>query len=188
MQTIVFIDGQNLYHLAKNIWNPHYRNTHYHYPSYDVEKVAQTLVAQVPGGILAEIRFYTGVPHPTADPPWHRFWTNKLRQMRSRGITVYRGRINSGGQEKGVDVSLAVDLVRLTYEQAYDAAVIVSQDSDFGPAVYLAKQIGAAQGRSLSFDSWFPCDGGPARGVPGTKWQYIDRATYDSWVDPRNYR
>ena len=30
---------------------------------------------------------------------------------------VYLGRVNSSGQEKGVDVSLALDLVQATYEQ-----------------------------------------------------------------------
>ena len=45
------------------------------------------------------------------------------------------------GREKGVDVSLAVDLVRATYERRYEAATLVSQDSDFGPAVRLAKEI-----------------------------------------------
>jgi len=90
--------------------------------------------------------------------------------MQSLGVTVYRGRVNPGGQEKGVDVSLSVDLVRLTYEQAYDAAIIVSQDWDFGPAVRLAKQIATTQHRNLSFDSCFPYDGsyGSNRGVPGT--------------------
>lgn len=190
LQTIVFIDGQNLYHLAKNSWAPP-GSSHYTYPSYDVEKVAQTLVARVPGRILAETRFYTGVPNASADHFWHGFWTNKLRRMRTLGITVYSGRINSSGQEKGVDVSLAVDLVRLTYEQAYDVAIIVSQDWDFGPAVQLAKHIASDQGRTLSFDSCFPYEqglSGSRRGVPGTNWVHIDQTTFDSWLDPRDYR
>ena len=63
---------------------------------------------------------------------------------------VYRGRVSSGGQEKGVDVSLAVDLVQATYEQRYEVAIIVSQDADFGPAVLLAKNIARTQGRNWS--------------------------------------
>lgn len=189
LQTIVFIDGQNLFHLAKNSWE-HTGSSHYAYPSYDVEKVAQTLVNRVPGRVLAEIRFYTGVKNARQSYFWHGFWTNKLRRMQSRGITIYRGRVNPSGQEKGVDVSLAVDLVRLTYEQAYDAAIIVSQDWDFGPAVQLAREIAKAQGRTLSIDSCFPYDGsyGSNRGIPGTDWVHIDQTTFDSWLDPRDYR
>ena len=111
--------------------------------------------------------------------------------MRSRGIVVYAGRINQSGQEKGVDVSLAIDLIRLTYEQQYDVAILVSQDWDFGPAVKLARQIGASEGRGLSFESWFPYEPGGSRskrGVPSTTWGHIDRPTYDSWNDPRDFR
>ena len=35
---------------------------------------------------------------------------------------VYRGRVNAGGQEKGVDVSLALDLVRATYDRQFEVA------------------------------------------------------------------
>ena len=190
LRTIIFIDGQNLYHLSKNLWNSP-GSIKYTYPNYDVEKLAQTLVSRVPGGTLAQIRFYTGMPTASVNPFWHKFWTNKLRPMRNRGVIVYVGRVNQGLQEKGVDVSLAIDLVRLTYEEAYDVAWIVSQDSDFGPAVTLAKRIGAVQGRTLSFESCFPYEVGrsrSARGVPGTIWHHIDRPTYDSWFDPRDYR
>ena len=144
------------------------------------------------GGLgLTQVRFYTGVPDFNVKPFWHGFWTNKLRYLRSRGVEVYAGRVNQSGQEKGVDVSLAIDLVRLTYEQEYDVAIIVSQDWDFGPAVKLAKQISTSQGRALSFESCFPYDIGYAiskRGIPGTTWMHINQSTYDSWHDSRDYR
>ena len=190
LRATVLVDGQNLYHLAKNTWAST-GSSQYTYPSYDVEKLAQGLVSEVPDRILSQVRFYTGVPDSKLDPHWHNFWTNKLRYMRSRGVVVYAGRISHSGQEKGVDVSLAIDLVRLTYEQQYDVAIIVSQDWDFGPAVRLARQIGASQNRVLSFESWFPHEpgrGGSRRGIPGTTWGHIDRMTYDSWYDPRDYR
>ena len=191
-RTIVLIDGQNLYHLARKAWASG-TNSPYTYPSYDVEKLADALVTRIPGRSLEEIRFYTGVPNQRSGPRqlfWHKFWSNKIRYLRSRGVYVYRGRVNTGGQEKGVDVSLALDLVRATYDQLYEAAIIVSQDSDFGPAVGLAKEIARAQGRWLTFESAFPF--GPRshspRGVPGTKWNHIDQTTYDNCLDPRDYR
>ncbi len=147
----------------------------------------------MPGRALAETRFYTGVPDPAAGPAqrfWHGFWSNKMRHLRSQGIHIYRGRVSTGGQEKGVDVSLAIDLVQATYEQRYEAAIIVSQDSDFGPAVRLAKQIARAQDRRLVFESCFPVGpGSPSwRGIRGTTWVRIDKATYDACRDPREYR
>lgn len=93
------------------------------------------------------------------------------------------------GQEKGVDVSLSLDLVRATYEQQYDVAILVSQDSDFGPAVKLAKEIARFQNRSPIFESAFPIiPGRSRRGVPGTTWVPITQQTYDACYDPRDYR
>ena len=89
-----------------------------------------------------------------------------------------------------MDVSLALELVRATYDQSYEAAIIVSQDWDFGPAVRLAKEIARAKHRRLMFDSCFPLGPGShsRRGVPGTTWVPIGQATYDSCRDLRDYR
>ena len=187
MRTIVLVDGQNLYHLAKAAWGP---GGNYDWPSYDVDKLARTLVGLQSGRTLQEIRFYTGVPDQRASALWNAFWRNKTAYLRRQGISVYLGTISAGGQEKGVDVSLALDLVQATHDQAYDAAIIVSQDADFGPAVGLAKRVAHSQNRQLIFESAFPYAAGKVapRGVPGTTWVRIDQAIYDSCFDPRNYR
>ena len=110
--------------------------------------------------------------------------------MANQGILIYRGRINRGGQEKGVDVGLALDVVHCTYENNYDCGIIVSQDWDFGPAVSLAKTIARDQSRTLNFESAFPFDNDNTspRGIPGTVWVHIDKSLYDSCYDPRDYR
>ncbi len=163
------------------------------WPSYDVEKLAHMLASRVAGRILSETRFYTGVPDQKSGPSgqfWHGFWSNKLRRLKSRGIYSYRGRVSAGRQEKGVDVSLALDLIHATYEQRYDAAIIVSQDWDFGPAVRLARQIAQAQMRTPVYESAFPVGPGSFsdRGIPGTTWAPIDKSTYDACIDPVDYR
>lgn len=195
MRTIVFIDGQNLFHLAKKAWASKRDRTTFQYswPSYDVEKLASALTAMSPDRRLVEIRFYTGVPDPWHGPSqsyWHGFWKNKLRFLRRRGVIVYRGRVSAAGQEKGSDVSLAIDLVKATYESDFDCAIIVSQDWDFGPAARLAKQIATNHRRRIEIESAFPVGPGSSsrRGVPGTKWVHINRSTYDACFDPRDYR
>ena len=190
MRVIVFIDGQNLFHLAKSAWRALGSvAAPYTWPSYDVEKLASALASRSEGRRLAEIRFYTGVPDAGKEP-WHGFWSNKIRRMKGRGIYVYAGRVSAGGQEKGVDVSLALDLVEATYEQRYEVAIIVSQDWDFGPAVQFAKRIAQSQGRRLAFESAFPVGQGSSsrRGIPGTTWVSISKATYDACLDLRDYR
>ena len=196
LKTIVFFDGQNIYHLAKNLWSSSHigSNNPYSYPSYDVELLAHFLVNQVPNRILKQIRFYTGVPNPNFSGKhkfWYTFWNSKSAYLKSRGIYIYRGRINEGGQEKGVDVNLAIDLIELTYDKQYDVAIIVSQDWDFGGAVKMAKRIAKSQGRMLTFASAFPYSptkSKTSRGVPGTSWIQILKSDYDSCIDSRDYR
>ena len=98
MRTLVLIDGQNLYHLAKAAWGP---GGNYDWPSYDVDKLARALVALQPGRTLQEIRFYTGVPRQEVNAFWNAFWRNKIARLTRQGIVVYMGSVNAGGAEKG---------------------------------------------------------------------------------------
>ena len=88
-----------------------------------------------------------------------------------------------------MDVSMALDLMPATYEQGYEVAIIVGQDSDFRPAVRLARVIAQAQSRTLVFESAFPAGPGSVsgRGVPRTAWVRIDQAVYDTCRDLRKY-
>ena len=56
--------------------------------------------------------------------------------------------------------------------------------------VKLAKEIAKAQKRYLYFESAFVVGGNATydRGVPGTFWSPIDKATYDACLDPTDYR
>ena len=148
MRTVVLFDGQNLYHGVRAAWapNPPVPGSPYGYPSYDVEKLAAALVNRVPGRVLHRIRFYTGVHSAQQHAFWHGFWNNKLRYLRSRGIDVYRGRVNPGGQEKGVDVSLAIHLIQMTYHDDYDAAVVSRKVSPRGFSKGFPHPWGAAVG------------------------------------------
>ena len=189
MRTLVLFDGQNLYRLAMRAYGP---GPPYSWPSYDVVKLAQRLVARVPGRTLTEVRFYTGVPSHSQDAFWHKFWNNKLRALQRQEVYVYRGRLTSSGekvQEKGVDVSLAIDLVQATHQQNYDVAIVVSQDSDLTPAVELAKKVAQDQTRTVDFESAIPrVPGRRLFGITGTTWIPIDKTTYDKCLDPTDYR
>ena len=100
-----------------------------------------------------------------------------------------RARSTGAARKKALTSAWALDLVQATHERRYDVAIIVSQDSDFSPAVSLAKQIAASQNRTLTFASAFPVGpGSPSRrGIHGTNWVRIDQAMY-ACLDPRDYR
>ena len=188
LNTIVFFDGQNIYRGALAAWRTAASDTYkYTWPSYDVKKLATTLAYKTTGRIITQIRFYTGVPTSYQDSSWNSFWVGKLKYLESHGVEVYKGKISSYNHEKGVDVKLAIDLIRLTYEKRYEAAIILSQDRDFEPAVHLAKEIARDQKRQLVFESHFIV-GNSDRGIPGTSWKPIDKTTYDACYDPQDYR
>ncbi|MGA3284032.1 MAG: NYN domain-containing protein [Verrucomicrobiota bacterium] len=197
-RTVAFIDGQNLFYAARNAFG-------HTYPNYDVSALA-TAICQKQNWSLAQVRFYTGLPDAADDPVWNHFWTAKLAQMGRQGVHVfsralrYRNqtvRLPDGqthtflvGQEKGVDVRLALDIVSLAYQKAYDVALIFSQDQDLSEVADEIRPIAKQQIRWIRIACAFPSSPASAnrRGINGTDWIKIDRATYDACLDPRDYR
>lgn len=197
-RAIVFIDGQNLFYAVKDAFG-------YGYPNYDVTALAQRLCADR-GWTLAQVRFYTGVPDVSDKPFWNHFWTHKLARMGREGVHVfsrplrYRNQtvtLPDGtehtvlvGQEKGVDVRLALDLVRLASDRHYDVALILSQDQDLTEAVDDVKLLARQHGRWIRLACAFPFS--PTlrnrRGINKTDWIRIDRKLYDACIDKRDYR
>jgi hypothetical protein len=94
------------------------------------------------------------------------------------------------GQEKGVDIRIALDMVRMAHQKAYDVALLFSQDQDLTEAVDEVKVIAREQKRWIKVVSSFPVS--PTyrnrRGIDKTDWVPIDRSTYDACLDPNDYR
>ncbi len=116
------------------------------------------------------------------------------RNLRYRNQTV---RLSDGtsttvlvGQEKGIDVRLALDVVRLAREDAYDVAVLFSQDQDLTEVADEIRAISIVQQRWIKVACAYPVS--PAydnsRGVNKTDWEKFDRALYDGCIDPTDYR
>lgn len=197
-RAVVFIDGQNLYHSARHAFG-------YTHPNYDVQALADA-VCRPRGWRVSETRFYTGVPTAAADPFWHAFWSAKTVVMGKQGVVVFtrplhylghRLQLPDGscstvmiGEEKGIDVRDAVDVIRLAYTRTFDVAVVFSQDQDLSEVATEIRVIAAEQGRWIKIASAFPCGTSAhrARGIAKTDWIRIDRATYDACLDRRDYR
>jgi uncharacterized LabA/DUF88 family protein len=197
-RTIAFIDGQNLFHNARAAFG-------YTYPNYDVQRLARA-VCSARGWTLAGVQFYTGIPSAADDAFWHGFWSNKLATMGRRGVVVYsrplvyrRKTIDIPGfgphnfltgEEKGIDVRLALDALDAAHRDQFDVALIFSQDQDLSELASLIRLVAGFQDRWIKMASAFPQ--GPAaanrRGINRTDWCPIDRAMYDACIDPRDYR
>lgn len=198
LRAVVFIDGQNLYHAARETFGVSH-------PNYDVMRLAHAVCKQA-GCLLTEARFYTGFPDAHDDARWHRFWTKKLLAISRQGVKVfsrslrYRDHvvhIGDGvtmtkriGEEKGIDVRIAIDLIRLAHRHRYDVAIVLSQDQDLSEVADEIRQIAYEQRRWLKMISAFPHRTGAPneRGINKTDWLKIDEATYSDCIDPHDYR
>lgn len=189
---IVFVDGQNLFHGAQSAFGQKS-------PTYDVRALAQELAGQQ-GEVLTQARFYSGVPSRHDNQYWHDFWASKLLQMSRSKVEIFTRELRyrtvtmkTDGtahtarvpQEKGVDIRIALDLLRLTTQKAYDTAIIVSQDQDFSEVAGDVKAIAREQGRRIRLVSAYPSGGEHLnkRGINGMDWLPITWDTYRKCLD-----
>ncbi len=94
------------------------------------------------------------------------------------------------GEEKGIDVRIALDMVRLTYHNAFDVGIVFSQDQDLSEAVSEVREIARDQKRPVEMFCAFPISGTTTNRNPirGTTVLEIDRAFYDACLDKSNYQ
>ena len=137
---------------------------------------------------------------------WHHFWSAKLAVMGTRNITAFTRplkyttqtfTLKDGstqtvriGREKGIDVRIALDVVRLAFQGDFDVGLILSQDQDLSEAADEVRTISKRHRRWIQIASAYPV--GPTylnkRGINGTKWVQINKALYDTCIDPNDYR
>ena len=193
-----FIDGQNLFHGIKEAFG-------YRYPNYDVRKLSRSVCEKQGWGEPVSIHFYTGVHEKEKSPQWNGFWRRKLDEMKKDGVSVFsRPLVYSRivhdpegssqpefiGREKGIDVRLALDVIREVSEDTCNIAVIFSQDQDLSEVAKDVRSIARREKRWIKIASAFPfsTECGNARGINYTDWIKIDKKTYDKCIDPKDYR
>ena len=94
------------------------------------------------------------------------------------------------GEEKGIDVRIAIDVIRMAHHKDYEVALIFSQDQDLSEVAKEIRTISQEQDRWIKVASAFPLSPTTLnrRGINKTDWIGIDRATYDACLDKRDYR
>jgi uncharacterized LabA/DUF88 family protein len=196
-RAVVFIDGQNLTKSAERAFG------HKH-PLFDPFKLG-AFVCHQRACRLEDILFYSGIPPIDREPFWHHFWSKKKTQMQRRGVVcktrpvnyrVHVEKLDDGtfnrrtiAEEKGIDVSIAVDLISLAYQNKYDMAIVFSQDQDLCPAVEEVKRIAKSQSRWIKVVSAFPVsDRSENRlGIRDTDWFQIEELEYNQCLDHYDY-
>jgi len=198
-RAFVFIDGQNLYHAIKEAFG-------YNYPNYSIKLLSEQICLSH-GWKLSGMHFYTGIPDPQDDSRWHNFWSKKLSHMGRLGVEVFSRSLRYHnkdfrcpvcnntyaslvGHEKGIDVRIALDVIRFAHEKLYDVVIIFSQDQDLIEVASEIRKIAVEQKRWIRIASAFPIS--PTydnkRGIDKTDWIKIDKKTYDTCIDLTDYR
>jgi uncharacterized LabA/DUF88 family protein len=198
VRAVSFFDGQNLFHSAKQAFG-------YPFPNYDPVALTSA-VCEKHGWQVQGVRFYTGMPDAADNAFWNHFWTAKGAQMGRDGAYVctrplrYRNkqvRLPDGsihtfldGDEKGIDVRIALDVIQLAHRGEFDVALLFCRDQDLSEVASEIRLIAADKKRWIKVASAFPYS--PAvkhwRGIDKTDWIRLDRTTYDACIDKRDYR
>lgn len=141
-RVMVFMDYQNVHNWARKKFH-----------GYDADPAAGHVFPQKVGELLvsrrnrpsklAEVRVYRGRPSPTKQAGAARANDRQTSDWQlSPKTTVIRRNVQyppgwptQKAAEKGIDVAIAVDMIRLAMSGAYDAAILFSSDNDLMPAV-----------------------------------------------------
>ena len=182
----IFFDLQNLYLSVKSAWK-------INYPNFDPVALSRLIVGRYPDWRLAGIHLYTGVHTYDRNPFWHSFWNNKLAAHKAQDTRVdtfttplhYN---NGTPSEKGVDIRIALDLVRTARLGRCDVAVLFSRDTDFAEVGKEIRAIAHEKQRWIKIASVMPDHPDLKRGIDGTDWIRLSKEEYDRCIDANDYR
>lgn len=158
-KVVAFVDYQNVHFSALNMFAP--LGARPEDFLIDPLKLAQLVVdRRAPGGELHQVRVYRGRPNPRKEP---RLTSATDRQAMSwatgHGVVpqvIMKRRAlwypHDFGEptcyekprEKGIDVSLAIDVVRMAIGKEYEVGIIFSRDTDLLPAIETVFEFKAA--------------------------------------------
>lgn len=141
-RVIVFVDYQNVHGWARRQFHP--VGAHPAEGHIDPLKLAQSLVdARRRPSELTEVRVYRGRPLPVHQPQAAAANDRQTSDWeRNAKVTVIRRPLRyppdwptTPATEKGIDVAIAVDMIRMAMAGECDAVILMSADTDLLPAI-----------------------------------------------------
>ena len=108
-------------------------------------------------------------------------FTRRLQYL-NRSVTLPDGTRHTIrlGEEKGVDVRIALDTLRLAHRRSYDVAILFRQDQDLSEVAKEIRLVAREQDRWIKLACAFPLSAASRyrRGVDATDWIRIDRTLW----------
>ncbi len=140
-RVIIFIDGSNIYHILKDLF-PDKKPNDFNFDNFikyltGKRKLVRTYYYNAPldrkkdkESYIKQQRFFDKIQRIQN----FTFVLCRMQKRKVDGKTIY--------EVKEDDIHLAVDMVKLAYNNAYDTAILVSSDGDFVPAIQAIKEKG----------------------------------------------
>ena len=137
-RAFVFIDGSNFYFKLKILTSK--LNEKYSLINFNFREFAEYLIGN---DKLIAVRYYIGAvkrqPNNQKSEKMYADQQRLLRRLQKQDINITLGQLirhpDKTYHEKGVDVRLAVEMIRFARENKYDIAYLVSSDTDLVAAV-----------------------------------------------------
>jgi len=136
-RVMIFIDGSNLYHNLRR---------------FNIKTKFEQIIKKVETKReVINIFYYTALLDKSIDEKRyneHKRFLDKIKKISNFHIVLCNLRkviLLDGSVDftiKGDDVYLATDLIKGSYENLYDVAIIISGDADFIPAINLVRKNG----------------------------------------------
>lgn len=136
-KAIIFIDGSNFYYRLKYVIKD---KTNVSLLDFDYAKFGQWLCKDFE---VIEIRYYIGaVRRKNHNQKSEQLYNNQqrlFRKLQKQNIQIVLGQLiqhpDKTYHEKGVDVRLAVEMIKFALQDKFDTAFLISSDTDLVPAV-----------------------------------------------------
>lgn len=160
-RVLIFIDGNNFYYKLRDITSE--KKDIVKLLDFDYREFAKNLIKE---NELIEIRYYVGAikrQNGSNKEKSEKLYANQqklIAKLQQQNIPVVLGNLiqhpDKSFHEKGVDVRIAVEMIRLARENKYDIAYLLSSDTDLVPAIEEVKSfnkqvyyVGVSRGQSF---------------------------------------
>lgn len=197
LRTVVFIDYQNMYRGAREAFG--WQAEGGHFGNFRPYAFARRM-ARSEGCVLSQVRAYAGIHTPQRNAaqnaqlqrrirPWIADAPEKV-ELFPRPLRYSAQRPK--GEEKGVDVELAIDIVRLALDGAIDVVLLASTDTDLVPPLqFVADRLPQIALMTAAWEPVFGCEGETAAPLDLPRGNVerlrVSKREFDRMADKRNF-
>ena len=142
-RVVSFIDGLNLYHAIDKLYRPELK-------WIDLRALSQVFLKALSEKLVDVFYFSSYADHIVGSVQRQKIY---LKALELKAVTPILGHFKeknrkcpkclhkwTGHEEKETDVNIALFILDLAYQDAFDRAIVISNDSDLAPAIRMIRK------------------------------------------------